>query len=80
MNDKSRLLTQEELSQLKVGDTVTRNFCGIYRDWRITSIKDNLITIGMGWMFDLKTGAEVDDDLQWGPEHGITGSYLCVKS
>lgn len=61
---------------VKVGDVVTRNFCGILQQWRVTEIADDLITIGMGWMFDPDTGWEVDVDLKWGPEFGKTGSYL----
>lgn len=28
------------------------------------------------WTFDPKTGAEVDEGLEWGPKFGRTGTYL----
>lgn len=28
------------------------------------------------WAFDAETGAEVDDELGWGPEYGRTGSFI----
>lgn len=28
------------------------------------------------WEFDLGTGAEIDDFLNWGPKYGATGSFL----
>ena len=31
---------------------------------------------GVGWMFDRETGAEVDEEIGWGPRFGRTGSYL----
>lgn len=61
---------------LKVGDYVTREMCGLKEKWKVTSITSELITIGMGWTFDPKTGAEVDDYLRWGPKYGVTGSFL----
>lgn len=32
--------------------------------------------INEGWTFDLATGAEIDDDLGWGPPPKFTGSFL----
>lgn len=40
---------------------------------KVTAIDDKLIHCG-DWTFDLATGAEVDEDLGWGPDG--TGSYL----
>ena len=59
---------------VKVGDIVTRNLCGILMEMRVTKVDDKLITAGMGWTFDRETGAEIDDDCGWTNEH--TGSYL----
>lgn len=28
------------------------------------------------WTFDIATGAEIDEDLKWGPKYGITGSII----
>ena len=35
-----------------------------------------VITDGNYWEFDRATGAEIDDELGWGPAHGVTGSFL----
>jgi hypothetical protein len=47
---------------------------------RVSSVDDELIHCGgepgVGWSFDRVTGAEVDEELGWGPRYGITGSYL----
>jgi len=59
------------------GDTVTRILGGYPMLLRVTSVDEHLIHCGpSGWTFDRLTGAEVDDDLGWGPAYGITGSYL----
>lgn len=64
---------------VKVGDLVTREMCGrkeLRQKWKVTGVTPDLITIGMGWTFDPKTGAEIDEDLHWGPKYGATGSFL----
>lgn len=64
------------LSELKVGDKVTRMLAGIIpHELIITEIKDGLIYCG-DWTFDLETGIEVDDDIGFGPKYGFTGSIL----
>jgi hypothetical protein len=40
---------------------------------RITAITTERIICG-SWEFDRKTGAEIDEDLGWGPQG--TGSYI----
>jgi hypothetical protein len=42
---------------------------------RITEVTDTSIICG-SWTFDRYTGAEIDEDLGWGPSFGRTGSYL----
>lgn len=62
---------------VKVGDTVTRVLFGIVkREWKVTSVTDKLIVIGMGWSFDRETGWEEDEELHWGVKYGVSGSYL----
>lgn len=56
-----------------VGHFAIRNMAGIEMKLRITEVSDTLITCG-GWTFDRATGAEVDEELGWGPQG--TGSYL----
>lgn len=74
-----RRLTAEELADIKIGDVVTRSFCDMQQQWHVSVVDDELITIGMGWHFCRKTGVEVDEDLQWGPKWGRTGSFLCIE-
>jgi beta-xylosidase len=64
------------LNSLKTGDTVVRMLAGVLpMPLKITDIKNGLIHCG-DWTFDKRTGAEVDDYLEWGPRYGKTGSYL----
>jgi hypothetical protein len=63
------------LKGVKVGDTVRRMLAGtIPIDLKVTELTDDLITTGGGWTFCRKTGAEIDEDLGWGPQG--TGSIL----
>lgn len=59
---------------VKEGDTVTRMICGTMpMKLKVTKVDDKLIHCG-DWTFDRVTGAEVDEDLGWGPT--ATGSVL----
>jgi hypothetical protein len=61
---------------IKPGDTVIRILGGVLpMPMQVTVVDDTLIHCG-GWTFDRETGAEVDHDLGWGPEYGVTGTYL----
>lgn len=63
---------------MQVGDVVTRYLAGtIPMDLRISAITEDRIVCG-AWQFDRKTGAEIDDDLGWGPPPKMTGSYIRV--
>lgn len=42
---------------------------------RVTDITDTEIICGP-YTFDKATGAEIDDDLNWGAPPKITGSYI----
>ena len=58
-----------------VGDIVTRRLAGVVpMQLRVTSVDDTLLYCGP-WTFDRDTGAEVDEDLGWGPTPG-TGSMI----
>jgi hypothetical protein len=68
---------------MKVGDKVTRLLAGtIPMELTITRLTDDRVICGEdGWQFDRKTGAEIDDELGWGPptpeEPGkMTGSFI----
>lgn len=61
---------------LKVGDEVTRMLAGsIPMKLKVIAIEDGVLTCG-AWTFDQATGAEIDDDLNWGPPPKRTGSFL----
>ena len=42
----------------------------------VDRVDERLIHAKGGWTFDRQTGAEVDEDLNWGPHYGVTGSFL----
>jgi hypothetical protein len=61
---------------IKPGDIVVRMLGGtIPMELVVTEVSDTVITCG-DWTFDRNTGAEIDADLEWGPEYGMTGSFL----
>lgn len=63
-------------ASLKVGDEVTRVLGGeVFMALQVTELTDKLITCG-DWTFDRATGAEIDEYFRWGPEYGVTGSFL----
>ena len=63
---------------MNVGDMVTRWLAGtVEMELRITAITEDRIICG-GWEFDKATGAEIDDDLGWGPPPKMTGSFIKV--
>lgn len=65
-----------EKPNISVGSEVTRMLAGtIPMKLKITSIENNVITCS-DWEFDLETGAEIDDYLDWGPPPKSTGSYI----
>jgi hypothetical protein len=60
---------------IKPGDRVTRMLGGtIPQELIVQNVTDTIIDCG--WTFDRKTGAEVDEDLGWGPPPKLTGSFL----
>lgn len=62
---------------VKVGDKITRMLAGaIPMKLVVSEVTDTLILTAAGWKFDRETGAEVDEDLDWGPPPKMTGSYL----
>lgn len=60
----------------KVGDKVVRVIGGMVEmPLTVTEVTENKIVCG-AWEFDRATGAEIDEDLGWGPSYGVTGSVL----
>jgi len=63
---------------IKVGDTITRLLGGkIPMKLRVSEITGDRIICG-AWEFDKRTGAEIDEDLGWGPppKFAYTGSFI----
>ena len=61
---------------MKEGDKVTRMLAGcLPMELKITELTDDLVVCGP-WQFDRATGAEIDEDLDWGPPPRHTGSVL----
>lgn len=59
-----------------VGATVIRMLAGkVPHKLTVDSIEDGVV-ICHWWIFDLETGAEIDEDLDWGPPPKFTGSFL----
>jgi hypothetical protein len=67
-------------TDVKAGDTVLRLLAGtIPMELSVSEVDADFIYCGApgeGWKFDRETGAEVDEELGWGPQFGATGSYL----
>jgi hypothetical protein len=71
---------------MEIGDKLTRNMAGlmmpmVVRDIGPTKIVCDAITesgaiFPGGWTFDIATGIEIDDDLEWGPAYGRSGSFI----
>lgn len=73
---KDLALKYGKLSQLKAGDTIDRIMGpGLVVPLIISKIDEKLIHCGP-WKFDKLSGAEVDEELGWGPEFGQTGSWI----
>jgi molybdenum cofactor biosynthesis enzyme MoaA len=72
-------LSAKQEPTMKVGDTVVRSFGGDGPKMKlvITAITADAIICG-AWLFDKKTGAEIDEDLGWGPPPLHTGSFIEV--
>lgn len=61
---------------IEVGQTVTRMLAGsVPMELKVTQVTETTIVCG-AWVFDKRTGAEIDDDLGWGPAPKMTGSYI----
>jgi hypothetical protein len=61
-----------------VGDSVTRLLGGsIPMVLVVTRVDERFIYCGEGgWKFDRASGFEVDEEIGWGPQFGLTGSFL----
>mgnify|MGYP001572383740 CR=1 FL=1 len=61
---------------LTIGDVVTRWLAGtLPMLLRVTEVRADRIVCG-AWEFDPACGAEIDEDIGWGPPPGQTGSFI----
>lgn len=68
----------KKLSAVKPGDIVYRYLAGtIEMALNVQTVENGIIDCG--WTFDQLTGAEVDEDLNWGPPPKMTGSYILTE-
>lgn len=66
------------MSEILVGQIVTRWLAGeIPMELRVSEVTADRIICG-SWEFDKATGAEIDEDLGWGPppKFAMTGSFI----
>ena len=62
--------------KLRVGDVVVRMLSGtLPMKLQVSKITEQLIVCS-AWQFDKATGAEIDEELGWGPPPLMTGSYI----
>lgn len=62
--------------KLRVGDVVVRMLAGtLPMKLQVSEITEQLIVCS-AWQFDKRTGAEIDEELGWGPPPLMTGSYI----
>jgi hypothetical protein len=67
-----------KFGRLQVGDRVERRIAGVpAMTLEVTEVTEDRIVCG-AWVFDRATGAEIDDELGWGPDYGVTGSQLVL--
>lgn len=65
-----------KLADAAVGRWAVRMLAGsIPMKLKVTAVTDTEVHCG-GWYFDRETGAEIDDDLGWGPQYGVSGSHI----
>jgi hypothetical protein len=68
-----------KLAEVQVGDFVIRMLAGVMpMRLRVTARTPDLIVCGE-WTFDARSGAEIDEYLEWGPAFGTTGSFIVAR-
>ena len=65
------------IMDIEVGDKIGRQMGsdGPIMWLTVTEVDETTIYCNL-WQFDRATGAEIDDELQWGPEYGRSGSFI----
>ena len=70
-----------QLADIKIGDTVFRNFGGPLPPMplKVTGVTEDRILCKGGFEFDRKTGAEIDEELGWNVIAMCTGSFITTS-
>ena len=77
MSSDTSVSNPKDFYAVQAGFRVHRLMAGsIPMTLTVTEVTEQLIVCGGGWTFDRRTGIEVDEDLGWGLDYGITGSQL----
>jgi hypothetical protein len=74
---------RRRIRDIQPGDVVLRSFGrGPEMPLRVAKVDEHLIYCATpdggvgGWTFCRASGWEIDEDLGWGPRHGVSGSRL----
>ena len=80
MGNELAEVTMRDCRDIRPGDIIIRQLGGLVdMELVVTSVDDHYIYVGSrddGYKFDRDTGAEVDEDLEWGPGYGVSGSFI----
>ena len=68
--------TVKRLEDLRPRDQVLRSFGGEPTTTMTVTAVEPARHLLRPWRFDAATGAEIDEELGWGPAHGVTGSHI----
>lgn len=65
-----------DFKHIKVGDVITRMLAGkVPMQLKVSEVTEDKIIAGW-YTFDRIYGAEIDEDLNWGPPPLATGSFI----
>ena len=70
------------LEELQIGDKVRRMLAShLYFDLKVSNITEDYIICGSKytWKFCKKTGMEINEELQWGPQYNYSGSFIRIN-
>lgn len=67
------------LQVTEVTEDQIRCGCLAYANSRGLRVPERMQKDNDAWVFCRKTGAEIDDELRWGPQFGATGSFIYAE-
>lgn len=79
-----------KLSELQIGDIITRwisvnGEMQKFMDLVVVGVTDKLVMASVSpefpdhWTFDKTEGVEVDHELGWGPQYGVSGTVIAFE-